>query len=251
MAQLAQNAVMTTPADQPILTRAGFMLGIRLVMPALPGVVVFAGAYGAAASAQGLTLFEAILMSALVYAGMAQMVTLEAWPASGTAWTWATVAGLAALTAVVNSRMVLQGASLHPWLSVHGNGLNAAQLFFLTDANWLVGSRYHADGGRDLGVLIGAGFALWVLWVAFTIPGHMAGALVSDPKRLALDLVMPIFFAALLVPLWRGRRAAVPWVVAGAVALAASKLLPGHLFIIAGAIAGMLTAALMPGEEGA
>lgn len=242
---------MTTAADQPILTRAGILLGFRMVVPALPGVIVFAAAFGAAASAKGLTLIEAALMSALVYAGMSQMVALEVWPQAGATWTWATVAGLAALTAVVNSRMVLQGASLYPWLSAHPNRLNAAQLFFLTDANWLAGSRYHGEGGRDLGVLIGAGLALWVLWIVFTIPGHMAGALVSDPKKLALDLVMPIFFAALLVPLWRGRKAAVPWAVAGVVGLACAKLLPGHLFIMAGAIAGMLTAALMPGEEGA
>lgn len=242
---------MAPESDHPLLTRAGIMLGFRMIIPALPGVIVFAAAFGAAASAKGLTLLETTVMSAAVYAGMAQMVTLEAWPQTGASWTWAMVAGLAALTAVINSRMVLQGASLYPWLSSHPNGLNAAQLFFLTDANWLVGSRYHAEGGRDLGVLIGAGFALWVLWIIFTVPGHMAGALVSDPKRLALDLVMPIFFAALLVPLWRGRRAAVPWVVAGLVALAVSKLLPGHVFIMAGAISGMLTAALMPGEEGA
>ncbi len=241
---------MTFDSNQPILTRAGILLGFRMVMPALPGVVVFAAAFGAAASAKGLTLLEAALMSALVFAGMSQMVALEAWPHGGAAWTWAAVAGLAVLTAVVNSRMVLQGASLHPWLSAHGNGLNALQLCLLTDANWLVGARYHADGGRDLGVLIGAGLALWVMWILFTIPGHLVGALVSDPKRFALDLVMPIFFAALLVPLWRGRRAAVPWVVAGLVALVVSHLLPGHVFIMAGAIAGMVTAALMP-EEGA
>lgn len=70
--------------------------------------------------------------------------------------------------------------------------------------------------------------------------------MVSDPHRFGLDLVMPVFFAAMLVPLWRGRRAAVPWAVAGAVALLASKLLPGHLFILAGALSGMLTAALVP-----
>jgi len=241
---------MVSHSNQPILTRAGILLGFRMVLPALPGVIVFAAAFGAAASAKGLTLLEAGLMSALVFAGMSQMVALEAWPHAGAAWTWATVAGLTLLTAVVNSRMVLQGASLHPWLSAHGDGLNALQLGLLTDANWLVGERYHAGGGRDLGVLIGAGLALWMMWILFTIPGHLVGALVSDPKRFALDLVMPIFFAALLVPLWRGRRAAVPWVVAGLVALVASYLLPGHVFIMAGALAGMATAALMP-EEGA
>ena len=212
-----------------------------MVAPALPGIIVFAGAFGAAASAKGLSLLEALAMSGLVYAGMSQMVALEAWPAI---WTWANVASLALLTAVVNSRMVLQGAALQPWLKAHPDRFNAAHLFFLTDANWLMGSRYHAEGGRDVGVLIGAGAALWVLWIAFTLPGHLVGGLVADPKRFALDLVMPVFFAIMLVPLWKGRRAAVPWAVAGLMALVASRLLPGHLFILCGALAGMLTAAL-------
>ncbi|MFY8039569.1 MAG: AzlC family ABC transporter permease [Bosea sp. (in: a-proteobacteria)] len=234
---------MTSEPDKPILTRAGLLEGARLSAPLLPGVVVFAMAFGAAAAGKGLSLFESALMSALVFAGMAQMVALEAWPE---VWSWSVIGSLAVLTAVVNSRMVLQGASLHPWLRSHGHGFNAAQLFLLTDANWLVGSRYHAGGGRDLGVLIGVGLALWVLWLAFTLPGYLLGAMVSDPHRFGLDLVMPVFFAAMLVPLWRGRRAAVPWAVAGAVALLASKLLPGHLFILAGALSGMLTAALVP-----
>lgn len=234
---------MTSEPDKPILTRAGLLEGARLSAPLLPGVVVFAMAFGAAAAGKGLSLFESALMSALVFAGMAQMVALEAWPE---VWSWSVIGSLAVLTAVVNSRMVLQGASLHPWLRSHGHGFNAAQLFLLTDANWLVGSRYHAGGGRDLGVLIGVGLALWVLWLAFTLPGYLLGAMVSDPHRFGLDLVMPVFFAAMLVPLWRGRRAAVPWAMAGAVALLASKLLPGHLFILAGALSGMLTAALVP-----
>jgi predicted branched-subunit amino acid permease len=236
---------MISETDRPIVTCAGLLEGARLSAPLLPGVLVFALTFGAAAAGRGLSLFEAALMSALVYAGMAQMVALEAWPQ---VWSWGVIGSLAVLTAVVNSRMVLQGASLHPWLRSHGHGFNAAHLFFLTDANWLVGSRYHAGGGRDLGVLIGVGLTMWVLWLAFTLPGYLLGAMVSDPRRFALDLVMPVFFAAMLVPLWCGRRAAVPWAVAGAVALLVSKLLPGHLFIIAGALTGMLTAALLPDD---
>ncbi len=237
---------MSKQVETAILTREGIMQGFSMIVPALPGVMVFALAFGAAAAAKGLTLAEATIMSALVYAGMSQMVALEAWPQL---WNWSVVGSLALLTAVVNSRMVLQGAALHPWLKSHADGLNAGQLFFLTDANWLVGSRYHAEGGRDLGVLIGAGVALWAMWIAFTIPGHLLGMLVADPKRFALDLVMPVFFTAMLVPLWRGRRAAVPWAVAGIVALVASKLLPGHLFILVGALAGMLTGALSPEDD--
>ncbi|SIQ05510.1 MULTISPECIES: AzlC family ABC transporter permease [unclassified Bosea (in: a-proteobacteria)] len=224
----------------PPVTRAGMVLGVRRVSVLLPGIIVFAVAFGAAAAAKGMTLPETLLMSGLVYGGVSQLVAMELWRPE---WTWGAIAGLTVVTATVNARMILQGAALQPWFAHYPKRLNAFHLFFYTDANWLIGTRYHDEGGRDLGVLIGAGLALWVVWVLATIPGHVLGALVSDPRRYGIDLVMPIFFAAMIVPMWRGRRAAVPWLVAGFVALVTAKLVEGYAFIIAGSLAGALTGA--------
>ncbi len=220
---------------------AGMLLGIRKVSVLIPGIIVFAVAFGAAASAKGMSLIEAMLMSALVYGGVSQLVAMELWRPE---WSWGAIIGLAVVTATVNARMILQGASLQPWFAPYSKTLNAWHLFFFTDANWLIGTRYHAEGGRDLGVLIGAGLVLWAVWILFTGLGHLLGALVSDPRAYGIDLVMPIFFAAMIVPLWRGRRAAVPWVVAGIVALVTAKLVDGYAFIIVGSLSGALVGAL-------
>jgi hypothetical protein len=40
--------------------------------------------------------------------------------------------------------------------------------------------------------------------------GEVSKALVTEPKRFGLDLVMPCFFLVMLVPLWRGLRRANP-----------------------------------------
>lgn len=232
------------PGPKPtdvLLSWQGALLGLRRVSVLMPGIVVFAVAFGAAASAKGLSLLETVLMSGLVYAGVAQLVAMELWRPE---WTWGAIAGLAVVTATVNARMVLQGASLQPWFAPYSRRTNAAHLFLFTDANWLVGTRYHGEGGRDLGVLIGAGVALWLVWVAATVPGYLLGALVADPRRYGIDLVMPIFFAAMIVPMWRGMRAAVPWVVAGLVALVTAKLVDGYAFIIVGSLSGALVGAL-------
>jgi predicted branched-subunit amino acid permease len=220
---------------------AGMLLGMRKVSVLIPGVVVFAVAFGAAASAKGLSLVEALLMSALVYGGVSQLVAMELWRPE---WSWGAIAGLAVVTATVNSRMILQGASLQPWFAPYSKTLNALHLFFFTDANWVIGTRYHAEGGRDLGVLVGAGLVLWVVWILFTGLGYLLGALVSDPRAFGIDLVMPIFFAAMIVPLWRGKRVAVPWMVAGLVALVTAKLVDGYAFIIVGSLSGALVGAL-------
>ena len=222
------------------VTASGMLLGIRRVSVLMPGVIIFAVAFGAGASAKGLSLFETLMMSALVYGGISQLIALELWRPE---WSWGGIVALAALTATVNARMVLQGASLQPWFAHYPKSLNAFHLFFFTDANWLIGTRYHAEGGRDLGVLVGAGLALWLVWILFTIPGHALGALMADPRRFGIDLVLPIFFAAMIVPLWRGKRAAVPWVVAGLVALVTAKLVDGYAFIIVGSLSGAFVGA--------
>jgi predicted branched-subunit amino acid permease len=225
------------------LTRAGLALGLRLSLPLWPGVAVFGMAFGAAAAQRGLSLAQALGMSAFVYAGAAQLVTLEVWQQ---AWSPSALLAAMTLTGLINARMILMGATVQPWMRGMPLLGAAASLFVLVDASWLIGVRYRNGGGRDLGVLVGAGAGMWPLWIAATLAGYLAGGLVAQPRRFGLDLMMPVFFAAMLVPLWRGWRPALPWLASAAAALAAQRLVPGYGFILAGAAAGLVTGALVP-----
>jgi predicted branched-subunit amino acid permease len=60
--------------------------------------------------------------------------------------------------------------------------------------------------------------------------------------------VLVIFFAAMLVPLWRGARRAIGWVIGGAVALVASYIVPGWWFIVVGALTGSIVGAFSDDE---
>jgi predicted branched-subunit amino acid permease len=242
-----RSVFMTRSPAPPTFTLGGCLDGVRYVLPILPGICVFASAFGTAAAQKELTLSQALAMSAFVYAGASQMVALELWRET---WSLSAILAVMTVTATVNARMVLMGAAIQPWLAIAPPAQNAINLFFLTDANWLIGMRYRAEGGADLGVMFGAGLVLWVVWIAATLPGFLAGALVSEPARYGIDLVMPIFFSAMIVPLWRGVRSTLPWVVAGAVALTVEALLPGYLFIVAGALAGAFTGALLKEPHG-
>jgi predicted branched-subunit amino acid permease len=176
-------------------------------------------------------------MSALNFAGAAQFVAVEIWtrPMTG-----AVILALAVVTGIVNMRFVLISASLRPWLGRMPARQTYPALAFLTEPGWLIALRYRAEGGGDVATLLGSGLAFWVIWVAGTAGGWLIGATVSDPQRYGLDLVMPVFFAVILVPLWRGVRAAVPWAVAGAAATAASLYLPGSWYLMVGAVAGAI-----------
>jgi predicted branched-subunit amino acid permease len=233
---------LMSPALRPHFSAAGLRQGARVALPAFPGFIMFALAFGTAAAQKGLSLGETLGLSAFVYAGASQMVGLEIWQQ---VWTPATILTIMTVTAVVNARMILLGATLQPWLKDEPLARTALNLFLITEAGWLVGTRYHNEGGRDVGVLLGCGLILWLVWLMATLAGFFAGALVPEPRRFGLDLVMPIFFGVMLVPLWKGAKAALPWLAAGLVSLVVHALVPGYVFIIAGALAGVIAGMLI------
>ncbi|MGO4524978.1 AzlC family ABC transporter permease [Microvirga sp. 2MCAF35] len=227
---------------RPHFSIAGLRSGARAALPAFPGFIMFAVAFGTAAAQKGLSLGETLGLSAFVYAGASQMVGLEIWQR---AWTPSTILTIMTVTAVVNARMILLGATLQPWLKDEPLARTALNLFLITEAGWLVGTRYHSEGGRDVGVLLGCGIILWLVWLLATLTGFFAGALVPEPRRFGLDLVMPIFFGVMLVPLWKGAKPALPWLVAGLVSLVVHAFVPGYVFIIVGALAGVAAGMLI------
>src|SRR5215210_3209635 len=236
---------MSVPNDRITLTLDGCRQGARMTLPLHPSIIVFSAAFGSLAAQKGMTWDQALAMSGVVFAGASQMVSIEIWRE---VWSLPALLEVMAVTAFVNARMILMSASLQPWLKHASGPQQALMLFLLTDANWLLGMRYRSEGGRDLGIYLGSGLILWIVWVAATWPGYLAGALVPEPRRYGLDLLMPIFFSAMLAPLWKGIWPALPWAVAGCVALIAHALAPGYVFIMAGALAGALTGALL-GDE--
>ena len=226
--------------QRPPLTLAGMALGARLALPLLPGVITFAAALGAFAAQKGLSLAEITLMNLIVYAGASQFVALEVWrdPLD-----IPLILAMVGVAGAVNLRMILIGASLRPWFS----SLPPLQVYpalgIITDPGWLLSLRYYGEGGRDWGVYLGSALLLYVTWVVATVPGYVLGALVAQPEAWALDLVMPAFFTALLVPLWKGRKQAAPWGAAAIVSVATWQLAGGYWFVISGALAGALVGA--------
>jgi predicted branched-subunit amino acid permease len=221
----------------PYWSLAGLMLGARMVLAVLPGMIAFGIAVGSAAAAKGFTLIESMLMNALVYAGLSQLVAIEVWPER---MTLGALAGLALIAATVNARLLLLSAGLRPWLGPLPAWQTYPTLHLLTDPGWIIAMRYRSEGGADASVLLGGSLLVLAVWMAATTVGFLLGALVPNPRSIALDLVMPVFFAAMLIPLWRGTARAIPWIVAGAVALLVNHFVGGWWYVVAGALAGSI-----------
>jgi predicted branched-subunit amino acid permease len=224
--------------ENPVVwTAAGLRHGVRLGLPVTPGVIAFGLIVGAVAERQGFTFIDHMALTVLVYSGIAQLVALEIWPKL---LDFGTVATLSALTAVIGSRLFLMSVSMRPWFGKLPWWQSYPGLFMLTDASWLIAMRYQGEGGRDPAAYYGAAFIITLGWFAGTAAGYFLGGLVVEPKKYGLDLVLPVFFVAMLIPLWSGARRAIGWGVAGIVAVAAEQVLPGYWFVIVGAVSGAL-----------
>src|SRR5215475_4855481 len=86
-------------------------------------------------------------------------------------------------------------------------------------------------------------------WLVATGAGYFVGSFITDPMKYGLDLVMPAFFAAMLVPLWTGPRRAWGWAGVGIVAVAVERLVPGWWFIAAGSIVGAVVGGYLDGQH--
>src|SRR5260370_17511647 len=94
------------------------------------------------------------------------------------------------------------GASLRPWLGQLPAWQAYLALLQNVDANWIVASRYRSEGGGDVSIYLGSGIALWVIWVTSVIPGYLLGAFIKDPTRFGFDMMLPLFFSSILLPIF-------------------------------------------------
>jgi len=223
-------------------SREAIVPGIYAIAPMLPGTLAFGLAFGALCAQKKFTLPEMQVMMATVYGGLSQFVAVQSWPDRLTP---STVAALALLTLTVNIRFFLMSASLRPWFSTLPPWQSYPSMLLVTDGGWLAAMRYREHGGANAWFFVGGGLVLYVVWLFSAIPGYLLAEQLSDPRKFGVDVVMPAFYAAMLVPAWKGFSRAVPWVIAGIVALVVQHLLPGYWFIIIGSLAGSISAGLL------
>jgi predicted branched-subunit amino acid permease len=216
--------------------------GIVAIGPMLPGTLAFAMAFGAQCAQLRFSLAELELMMGSVYGGLSQFVAVQSWPAQLTP---SAIATLGLLTFTVNVRFALMSATMRPWFGTLPAWQSYPSMLFITDGGWLAAMRYREHGGANAAFYLSAAAVLYVVWLFAAIPGFLLAEQLSDPKKFGVDLVVPCFYAAMLVPAWKGPRRALPWLVSGLVAVAMHWAIEGWWFIIAGALSGALSAALI------
>lgn len=209
-----------------------FITGARDSLPILLGVVPFALICSVAAVSVGLTPFEAMGMSFIVFAGASQLAVLQLM-GEGAFWL------VMVLTAwIINLRFTMYSASLAPYLQDEPLYRKAPFAFILSDQAFGVTMSHFANKipANPAWYYYGAAAVIWLTWNASAIAGALLGTLV--PESWGLDFAFPLSFMALMFAALKDRPAVLAALVGGTSAILA-KGLPYNLGLVLAALLGI------------
>jgi 4-azaleucine resistance transporter AzlC len=208
-----------------------FAAGVRLGIPYAVVGFVLSMSFGVLARQAGFSPLQAILTSAIVFAGSAQFAGLAVLASGGAA-----AAAIAAGT-LMNGRFLAMGTAIAP--SLPGGPLKrAVQGQAVVDASWALADR--GDGSFDRWQLFGTTAPQYVTWTLGTVVGALGGDLLGNTHRLGLDAVYPTFFLGILIGELREPRSRFVALCGAVIALALVPFTPPGVPILAAAVAALL-----------
>ncbi len=190
---------------------------------------VFGFLFGIIAMGRGFDASITVLMSAAVFAGSAQVAILELWSEPLPYF------GLFLAAALVCSRHILMGVTLHDTLSANRKRPPFLTLFVLTDANWVLTRRETRVENR-VAFFAGSGVAMYVAWVIGTALGAAAPGILDARTIAGMAIGGALYIAILLCIYFRGARPAklIAPVISACITLLASRYVDASLAILAG-----------------
>ena len=191
---------------------------MRGALPILIGVIPFAMISGVAAVSVGLTFFETMGMSVIVYAGASQLVVYQLMSA-GSPWI------IMVLTAwMINLRFTMYSATLAPYLQKLSVGQKALLAYMLSDQAFGISVSHFVSNEKvnHRWYYFGAALTIWVAWQISAVIGALLGALV--PTSWGLDFAFPLSFMALMFAALSDRPTVVAALAGGIIAVLAKGL---------------------------
>ena len=221
--------------------KSAFSEGLKLSAATMPGILAWGLVSGMAMVKSGLTLWQALGMTFLVFAGSAQLAALPLMMAN------APVMVVFATALVVNLRFVIFGAALGPHFShlswyrrIWYGYFNADITMAFFPRRFPAETLYQPQG--KVGFFAGLCYPNWCAWQV----GAVAGILLAGqiPESWGVGFAGTLALLAIMIPLIINAAALGGVVVASIVAVAATGL-PYRLGLLLAVVLGMVVAMLI------
>lgn len=220
--------------------KTAFREALRASAPAMPGIFAWGLVAGMAMMQSGLSLWQALGMTLVVFAGSAQLAALPLMAANAPAM----VVFLTGL--VVNLRFVIFAASVGPhfahlpWRQRLWYGYLNSDIMMGYFPQRFPGHTLGQTSGK-VGYFSGVSYLNWLSWQSGSVLGILLASQV--PPAWGVGFAGTLALLAVLIPLTVNATALVAVLVAGAVAVAAYSL-PYKLGLLLALLAGMAAASL-------
>jgi predicted branched-subunit amino acid permease len=233
--------VIRSRSDCVSVEKQAFLEAFKASAATMPGIAAWGLVTGMAMAKSGLTIWQALGMTFLVFGGSAQLASLPLIAANVPIW----VVFVTAL--VVNLRFVIFSAAVGPHFAhlpwhkrVWYGYLNADITMGFFPQRFPANTLNQPEG--KVGFFTGIGYPNWVAWQA----GSVAGILLASqiPPSWGVGFAGTLALLTILIPLIVNAAALAGVVVAGIVAVLAADL-PYRLGLLVAVIAGMIASMLI------
>lgn len=237
---MIQKVIFGERKELAAIRRAAFMRGMRIIAPGTVATAVWGLVTGVAMVKTGLSQWEALGMTLLVYAGSAQLAALPLMAADAPIW----VVLVTAL--VVNLRFVIFSATLQPYFARFSLGRRVLLGYITTDLGMAMFINRYGDcppaergSTEQVWLFLGMAFANWLAWQSMSIAGiWLAG---SVPADWGLEFTAVLALLAITLPMLTNKPVLAGAATAAVVAVLAANF-PLKLGLLVAVIAGMAVA---------
>ncbi len=204
---------------------------LRGILIISASVFIMGLAYGASAHSVGFPVWQILMLSLLVLGGASELLFVGLL-AGGAGIVTAVVAGF-----VVNLRNAAYGTTAG---AVVGRSPFALLAAHMANDETAALAQAQSDRRRARAVFLIGGLFICGVWPISAGLGALLGSVLSDPKALGLDAVLPAVLLALALPMLRDRSTLIAALAGAVIAVAAAPLLPAGLAPLV-ALIGLLT----------
>ena len=226
-----------------------FLSGIKAGLPVCIGYFSVSFGFGAMAVVQGLTLWQAVLLSASNLTSAGQFAGLTVIAAG------AAMIEMVLTQLVINSRYALMSLALGQRLGPDvGIGRRLLASFFNTDEIFALGMSREQQ--LTTSYFVGAGVISALGWISGTALGAFAGTLLPENLRLALGVMLYGMFIAIVVPMAKEEKPVLVCVILALICSCLFAWMPwlkqistGLAIVICTVVAASVCAVLFPVKE--
>jgi predicted branched-subunit amino acid permease len=206
-----------------IHSHPAFKEGAREMVPLASGIAAWGLMTGVAMVKSGMSVFEALAMTFLVYAGSSQLAAIPLIVAGAPAWV------ILATGFCVNLRFVVFSLHLRPYLMHLPRWRRMTHGYLTADMSYALFTRRFAQPGQTLSecheqeaYLAGNYFVTWSSWMLPSVAGIFLGNLI--PSAWGLGFAGVLCLVGILCSLATTRLRMISALLAGAAAVAAYAL---------------------------